>query len=128
MSNKLFGIRTIDGDVVFIKPEAVNTIVLVEDSDSIEVGINGQTYTLDGNIFFALISAEGNEFGCIELLNMTPAVTDEVPVEDTEYVDENALDEPGKVDVISYPEVSEEVDLAEDLEPEQFDNKEVLHA
>jgi hypothetical protein len=128
MSNKLFGIRTIEGEVVFIKPEAVNTIVLLADSDTVQVGINGKVFNLDGNIFFALIKAEGNDYGALELLNMTPEVTAEVPVGDTEYVDENALDEPGKVDVISYPETSSEVDLAEDLEPEQFDNKEILHA
>ena len=103
---------------IYLNPSHISYIK-VEDG-GVAVGIIGfsDELLLCGDLFTAMLDVND---GPIEIINTRlEEPVDDTDVNNTEYVDEQPLEEPGAIFVEPYPE-TDDVDTANDLEPEQFD-------
>jgi hypothetical protein len=130
--SKLYRAVSVDGIELFINPDAIDAIELMENTVMLHLGC-AKDVEIPGDYFYAMIQHQDNEVGGeIELINIQVGPTEQdFDVNDTEYTDDTPMENGSEVvELVGYPTL-EIVDLADDLEDEEFDDiqraKEGMH-
>jgi hypothetical protein len=119
---KLYRAVGMDGTEYFINPNEINAITLKAETVVMHMSCV-KDIEIPGDYFFAMVDHEDNTVkGEIELVNIQLGpLEDDTDVNDTEYVDDTPMPlSVETVELTDYPTL-EVSDIADDLEPEQFD-------